>query len=183
MDEKTRTGISKFLSLVLRHDPAAIGVQLDTGGWVEIEVLLRQCGAHGRTLSRSMLEEIVATSPKRRFALSDDGLRTRASQGHSIEVDLGYAQATPPEVLFHGTVATFIESIRARGLDRMKRHHVHLSADDETARAVGGRRGKPVVLRVLSGRMHRDGHSFFLSTNGVWLAEAVPPAYIEFPDR
>jgi putative RNA 2'-phosphotransferase len=182
MDEKTRAGISKFLSLVLRHDPGAIGVQLDAGGWVEIMVLLRQCAAHGRAISRSMLEEIVATSPKRRFALSDDGLRIRASQGHSIEVDLGYAQATPPEVLFHGTVASCVESIRARGLDRMKRHHVHLSAEGDTARAVGARRGKPVVLRVLSGEMYRDGHSFFLSTNGVWLAEAVPPTYIEFPD-
>lgn len=182
MDEKTRTRISKFLSLVLRHDPAAIGVQLDAGGWVEVEVLLRQCSSHGRAISRSMLEEIVATSPKRRFALSDDGLRIRASQGHSIEVDLGYAPATPPDILFHGTVASCIESIRARGLDRMKRHHVHLSADFETARAVGARRGKPVVLQVLSGKMHRDGHSFLLSANGVWLAEAVPPAYIEFLD-
>jgi putative RNA 2'-phosphotransferase len=182
MDEKTRTRISKFLTLVLRHDPGAIGVQLDPGGWVEIEVLLRQCSAHGRALSRPMLEEIVATSPKRRFALSDDGLRVRANQGHSIEVDLGYTPATPPGILFHGTVASSIESIRARGLDRMNRHHVHFSADLETARAVGARRGKPVVLRVLSEKMHRDGHSFFLSANGVWLAKAVPPAYIEFPE-
>ncbi len=129
-----------------------------------------------------MLDEVVATSPKRRFAISEDGLRMRANQGHSTEVELGYRAATPPEILFHGTIATSLESIRAGGLERMQRHHVHLSPDRETARLVGARRGKPVVLRIWSGRMHRDGHSFFLSANGVWLTAAVPPTYIELPE-
>lgn len=182
MDEASRTQLSKFLSYVLRHKPQAIGIALDREGWIEIEALLRQCRASGREVTRAMLEEVVATSPKRRFAISQDGLRLRANQGHTVQVEIVYEEAAPPEVLFHGTVARFLEAIRARGLDRTKRHHVHLSADSETARAVGARRGKPVVLRVLAGNMHRDGHAFFLSANGVWLTAAVPPAYLEFPD-
>lgn len=179
MNERQRTAISKFLSFVLRHQPEAIGVQLDAHGWVEIERLLEQCRAHGRALSRAELEEVVATNAKRRFAISEDGARLRASQGHSTAVDLDYEPAAPPEILFHGTVASSLDAIRARGLDRMRRHHVHLSPDVETARAVGARRGRPVVLRVRAGAMHRDGHTFFLSANGVWLTDAVPPSYLE----
>ena len=181
MDAASLTRLSKFLSFVLRHQPGSIGLTLDPAGWAEVDDLLQRCGQHGRELSRAQLEEIVATSPKRRFALSDDGRRVRASQGHSIEVDLGYAPAAPPELLYHGTVAASLDAIRAAGLQRMERHHVHLSPDVGTARTVGARRGKPVVLVVAAGRMHRDGHAFFRSENGVWLVEAVPPAYLEFP--
>lgn len=181
MDTASLTRLSKFLSFVLRHQPDSIGLALDPAGWAEVDELLERCRAHGRELSRAQLEEIVATSPKRRFALSDDGRRVRANQGHSIEVDLGYAPAAPPDLLYHGTVAASLEAIRAGGLMRMERHHVHLSPDRDTARTVGARRGKPVVLVVAAGRMHRDGHAFFRSENGVWLVEAVPPGYIEFP--
>lgn len=180
MDEKARTNFSKFLSLVLRHRPEAIGIRLDGQGWIAIDTLLAQCRAHGRDISRPMLDEMVATNSKRRFAVSEDGLRIRASQGHSVKVELGYDAAVPPEVLYHGTVAEAVGSIRARGLDRMRRHHVHLSPDTATAQAVGARRGKPLVLRVHAGRMHRDGHAFYLSANGVWLTPAVPPGYIDF---
>ncbi|MBI5549545.1 MAG: RNA 2'-phosphotransferase [Deltaproteobacteria bacterium] len=182
MDEKTRTGLSKFLSLVLRHEPETIGIELDDQGWVEIESLLGQARAHGKDLSRATLDEVVETSPKRRFAISDDGTKIRASQGHSVDVQLGYQPTTPPERLFHGTVASSLDSIKAAGLTKMARHHVHLSPDLQTARAVGARRGKPVVLQVAAGRMHRAGHSFFLSANGVWLTDCVPPQYIDFPE-
>jgi putative RNA 2'-phosphotransferase len=182
MDEQARTKVSKFLSFVLRHEPGAIGIQLDRRGWVDIGELLRQCQAHGHEISRAVLEEVVATSPKRRFAISEDGLQIRANQGHSTEVDLDYEAATPPEILFHGTIAANLDSIRSRGLERMQRHHVHLSPDPETARVVGARRGKPVVLRIFAGKMQRDGHPFLLTANGVWLTAAVPPAYIEFPE-
>jgi putative RNA 2'-phosphotransferase len=178
-DEKTR--VSKYLSFVLRHDPGAIGIVLDRNGWAEVDILLAQCRAHGKEISRAMLEDVVATNPKRRFALSDDGLRIRANQGHSIEVDLAYAPAEPPEMLFHGTVVAALPAIRAEGLKRMQRHHVHLSPDVTTATTVGGRRGTAVILRVRAGTMHRDGHLFYLSTNGVWLTEKVPPGQIEFP--
>jgi putative RNA 2'-phosphotransferase len=181
MDEQARTHLSRFLSLVLRHRPALIGIQLDRHGWSAIDTLLAQAREHGRDISRAMLDEVVLTNSKQRFAISDDGLRIRASQGHSIPVELGYEAAAPPEVLFHGTGMDRIPSIRARGLQRMRRHHVHLSPDSTTARAVGERRGLPAVLRVLAGSMHRDGYSFYLSANGVWLTESVPPSYIEFP--
>ena len=182
MDARALTRLSKFLSFVLRHDPGAVGIELDRNGWVDIDLLVDRCRARGNPLSRDLIEAIVATSPKRRFALSEDGLRVRASQGHSVDVDLGYAPARPPELLFHGTIASRLPAIRASGLERMGRHHVHLSPDVATARVVGARRGRPVVLRVAAGRMHGDAHVFYLSANGVWLAERVPPEYLEFPD-
>jgi putative RNA 2'-phosphotransferase len=181
MDPDTLTGLSKFLSFVLRHRPESIELDLDPGGWADIDELIEKCCAHGKQLSRDQLETIVATSPKRRFAISPDGRRVRASQGHSIEVDLGHAPAAPPELLFHGTVRSSLDAIRADGLRRMERHHVHLSPDQDTARTVGMRRGKPVVLVIAAGRMHRDGHVFYLSDNGVWLVDEVPPGYIELP--
>jgi len=178
MDEKSRTAASKFLSYVLRHQPAAVGIELDAGGWVAVDVLLKACTQHGRPLSRAELAEIVATSPKQRFALSDDGQRIRANQGHSTAVDLGYEAAEPPDVLFHGTVARLLLSIREKGLERMSRHHVHLSADEATARSVGGRRGKPIILRVDARAMRAAGHVFFVTPNGVWLTDAVPSSFI-----
>ena len=178
MDEKSRTAVSKFLSFVLRHQPSAIGISLDAGGWVEVEVLLRGCAEHGHRLTRSELDEVVVASPKQRFAISDDGRRIRANQGHSTDVDLGYEPAEPPDVLFHGTVRQLLPAIREEGLLRMERHHVHLSPDETTARAVGGRRGKPVILRIDARAMRDAGHTFFRTPNGVWLADAVPRSFI-----
>lgn len=169
---------SKFLSLVLRHDPARIGLALDPAGWVEVDTLLAAMASHGHALDRATLAQIVATSPKRRFAISDDGLRIRASQGHSIEVELGYQPRTPPAVLYHGTAERHRDAIAREGLQRMARHHVHLSADRETARVVGARHGRPVVLRVDAAAMHAAGLAFFVSDNGVWLTEHVPPGYL-----
>lgn len=176
------TSTSKFLSLVLRHQPQTVGVTPDRHGWVPIDELLEKCGACGHPITRALLEEVVATSPKQRFAISEDGLRVRANQGHSIEVELGYEPAQPPEWLFHGTIGSVLQAIRAEGLTKMSRHHVHLSADETTARAVGARRGRPIVLRIATGRMHDDGHVFFLSANGVWLTNHVPADYIVFPE-
>jgi putative RNA 2'-phosphotransferase len=178
MDDKHRTATSKFLSYVLRHEPGAVGIELDAGGWVVDDELLDACARHGRALSRAELEDVVATSPKQRFALSDDGLRIRANQGHSTAVDLGYQPAEPPDVLFHGTVAGRLRAIRARGLQRMERHHVHLSPDEATARTVGRRRGKPVILQIDARAMRDAGHVFFVTPNGVWLTDAVPSAFI-----
>lgn len=170
---------SKLLSYVLRHHPASAGVALDLQGWVAIDALLAGLAAHhGVSLSRADLDRVVATDSKRRYAISDDGLRIRASQGHSVEVELEYAPATPPEQLFHGTAERHLPSIRATGLERRARHHVHLSAAVDTARTVGARHGRPVVLVVAAARMHADGWSFFLSANGVWLVDAVPVPYL-----
>ena len=160
MTLREMTALSKFLSFVLRHRPGAVGLTLDPQGWVEIDALLAALAAHGKVLSRVGLEQIVAESSKQRFAISADGSRIRANQGHSTEVDLGYAPAEPPELLFHGTMVSSLEAIRSAGLMKMERHHVHLSPDVGTATAVGQRRGKPVVLTIRSGQMHREGHRF-----------------------
>jgi putative RNA 2'-phosphotransferase len=173
---------SKFLSLILRHEPHRIGVVLDAAGWVDIDKLLDALHAHDVELSREELLEIVAASDKQRFAVSSDGTRIRANQGHSVQVELGLPPEPPPELLYHGTVDEFLPGIRAQGLHKRQRHHVHLSADIETAKKVGGRRGKPVVLGIKAGEMARAGHTFFRSANGVWLVDHVPPPFIELDD-
>ena len=169
--------ISKFLSFVLRHEPDSIGLTLDANGWVPVDELLRAAEAHGRALSIDQLEAVVAQNDKRRFVLSDG--RVRASQGHSVEVDLGLAARVPPQRLFHGTASRFLSAILAEGLRPMNRHHVHLSSDRETAAKVGARHGEAVVLRVASGAMAAAGHEFFRSSNGVWLTDHVAPAFLE----
>jgi putative RNA 2'-phosphotransferase len=136
---------------------------------------------HGKGITEPELRHVVETSDKKRFALSEDGRQIRASQGHSVEVELGYEPATPPDVLFHGTVQRFLDSIRQKGLVKGKRHHVHLSVDVATARKVGDRRGEAVILRVDAAGMAQAGHLFYVSANGVWLTEGVPAGFIEFP--
>jgi putative RNA 2'-phosphotransferase len=131
--------------------------------------------------SEAELKQVVADSDKQRFALSDDGTLIRANQGHSVAVDLDLEPLTPPDVLYHGTVAKFLDAIREKGLLKGKRHHVHLSGDKATASNVGSRRGKPVILTIESNRMHALGLMFYLSKNGVWLTDHVPPEYIGFP--
>lgn len=169
---------SKFLSLVLRHEPARAGLTLDAAGWVTVDALLRGCAAAGRPLTRDQLETLVSESDKQRFALSPDGQRIRANQGHSVEVALDYAAQTPPALLYHGTATRFLPSIREHGLLKGDRHHVHLSADVETAVKVGQRHGNPVVLHVAAAAMSAAGHEFFLSANGVWLTDRVPAAHL-----
>lgn len=177
------TRISKFLSLVLRHEPERIGVELDRSGWIDVAKLLERLAAHGIVVTRAELERVVATSDKQRFALSEDGTRIRANQGHSVEVDLQLAPAAPPDVLYHGTVESALAGIRELGLVRGLRHHVHLSAEVETAKRVGARRGRPVVLPVRAGAMAAAGHVFFRSANGVWLVEHVPVEFLELRQR
>jgi putative RNA 2'-phosphotransferase len=180
--DKEAVKISKFLSLVLRHQPEKIGLRLDAAGWVAVEDLLAACNAHGQPVTREQLQAVVAQNDKQRFALSADGLRIRASQGHSVEIELGYEPAPPPALLYHGTAERFLASIRAQGLLKGQRHHVHLSADAETARKVGQRHGKAVVLTVQAAPMQQHGFPFYLSTNGVWLTEHVPVTYLIFQE-
>ena len=179
--DRTLTEISKFLSYVLRHKPEAIGITLDDQGWIGVDELLAAAARHGKAVTRELLDKVVATNDKQRFTFSPDGRSIRANQGHSLDVDLALEPVKPPELLYHGTVERFIASIREQGLIRGQRQHVHLSCDRETAARVGQRRGKPVVLIVESGRMHRAGHQFFRSANGVWLTDAVPSDYLRFP--
>ncbi|MFF3502096.1 RNA 2'-phosphotransferase [Streptomyces sp. NPDC003247] len=180
MDERRVVKVSKYLSKHLRHQPERIGLRLDDGGWVEIETLIAAAAAHGFPITRDELDHVVAANDKKRFAV--EGSRIRASQGHSIEVDLGLPPATPPPYLYHGTTDRCLDAIRVEGLRPMNRHDVHLSPDRETATRVGARRGRPVVLSVDAGAMHRDGYVFHVSANGVWLTKAVPPRYLRFSE-
>jgi putative RNA 2'-phosphotransferase len=169
---------SKFLSFVLRHGPQSIGLELDNAGWADVDELMRRASSAGRPLTRDLLREVVETNDKQRFSFSDDGQRIRANHGHSIDVDLGLESVAPPDLLLHGTARTSLSSVLEKGLLKRQRQHVHLSLDVETAIKVGRRHGSPVVLRVDSGGMHSEGSSFYLSENGVWLTENVPPGYL-----
>jgi putative RNA 2'-phosphotransferase len=176
MDRAVR--VSKYLSAHLRHRPERIGLTLDRGGWVAVDDLLAAAARDGFPITRDELVRVVENSDKQRYAFDGDGRRIRANQGHSVEVELELPVAVPPDVLFHGTVERSLPAIRREGLAPMNRHDVHLSADQETARRVGARRGKPVILTVDAAAMVTDGHTFRLSANGVWLVSTVPPEYL-----
>jgi len=172
--------ISKFLSLALRHQPEKIGLRLSQSGWASVKELIEASRRSGIEFTLEELQNVVASNDKKRFSLSEDGLLIRANQGHSIEVELGYAPTAPPDVLYHGTAERFLTSIKQQGLIKGKRHHVHLSADVDTATKVGRRHGKPVVLKVEAGKMRQDGFVFYLSANKVWLTECVPAQYLVY---
>ncbi len=173
---------SKFLSLVLRHQPETIGIELDQNGWVDINELIEKANNNGIKLDREMLNHIVATNSKKRFAFNDTLDKIRASQGHSIEVELGYTNQKPPKILYHGTAENSVESILNTGLKKRSRQHVHLSSDIETALKVGQRHGKPFVFEVLAEQMYDDKFQFFVSENGVWLTDNVPKEYLKQND-
>ncbi|KAJ14987.1 RNA 2'-phosphotransferase [Pseudomonas aeruginosa M10] len=168
MDRKTLDDTSKFLSYVLRHQPEAIGLTLDGEGWADIDALIAGAARDGRALDRMLLGAVVENNDKKRFALSADGQRIRAVQGHShAAVAIAYAPAVPPAVLYHGTASRFLDSIRERGLVPGSRHHVH-----------GRRYGSPVLLEIDARDMHLAGHLFHQAENGVWLTERVPVRFI-----
>jgi putative RNA 2'-phosphotransferase len=167
--------ISKFLSFVLRHNPGHIDLELDSAGWANVKDLLDK----STNLDMTTLEHIVKTNNKKRFEFNSDKTKIRASQGHSVEVNLGYERKIPPDVLYHGTAQKNRESIQRDGLKKMNRHAVHLSADIETATSVGARHGKPLVYIVRAREMSDNGSKFYLSNNNVWLTENVLPEFLQ----
>lgn len=179
MTEKQRVKISKFLSKYLRHSPEALGLTLESGGWVAVENLLQACDNRNFPVTIDQLKEVVETNDKQRFAFDETGERIRANQGHSTSVDLELVSQQPPALLYHGTADRNLDSIFEQGLTRQRRHHVHLSADVETARKVGARHGRVVILVIDTKTMHEDGYQFYCSTNGVWLVDAVPTKYLQ----
>jgi putative RNA 2'-phosphotransferase len=179
LSEKEVTKISKLLSLVLRHKPETISIVLDENGWTNVNMLLEKMSAEGLRLDREELNFIVATNSKKRFAFNDTGDKIRASQGHSIDVELNYEPAAPPGILYHGTASHNVNSILSIGLEKRNRQHVHLSKDVSTALTVGQRHGKPIIFEVRTGEMHEDGFIFYLSENGVWLTDNVPAKYLQ----
>lgn len=172
--------ISKFLSLILRHKPEVIGLELNENGWAKTQELLDKMAKNGRAISFEVLQEVVENNNKKRFAFNEDQSQIRASQGHSLDVNLGYMPVKPPATLFHGTAIRFLDAIQENGLIKGNRHHVHLSKDLNTATDVGSRHGKVVVLTVKALEMYEAGFEFFVSQNGVWLTNHVPVAYLEF---
>ncbi len=176
--------VSKFLARHLRHVPERIGLELDEGGWADVEALLDAGARAGFPITRAELDAAVHAPGKRRYVYGDRGRRIRAAQGHSIDVELGYAPVAPPPVLYHGTHPKALGAILAEGLRPMGRRHVHLSADVAAAEQVGRRRGRPVVLAVDAAGMDAEGRPFWRADNGVWLTGAVPPAFLsEVPSR
>ncbi len=170
--------LSRYISYILRHNPEAASVILDEHGWADVDALIDGV-SKTHPITRDVLEEIVRTDAKQRYTISSDGTRIRANHGHSVKVDPGPEETDPPEFLFHGTAEKNVGSILEKGILPMERVYVHISEDIETAMEVGRRHGNPVVFRIKSGEMYRDGFPFFRSTNGLWLAREVPPLYLE----
>lgn len=180
MNEKEIKNISKLLSLVLRHAPETIQLQLDENGWANVDELIVQSNKFHKQLDKELLNYVVENNDKKRFAFNKEKTKIRASQGHSISVELELKEVEPLYFLYHGTVDKFIQAIQKDGLQKMSRQHVHLSQERETAIKVGSRRGKPIILSINAPKMHKDGYKFYVSENGVWLTDKVPVEYIEF---
>jgi putative RNA 2'-phosphotransferase len=179
MDDKRRVKISKFLSLILRHQPEVVGLSLEENGWVSVHKLIEACGDYGKSFTFDELREVVETNNKKRFSFNEEGTKIRANQGHSLEVKIEFEKRIPPKILYHGTAEKNVKGIFAEGLKKMSRHHVHLSADIETARQVGMRYGKPIIFLIDTEKMLAKGFDFYVSANGVWLVETVPPKFLE----
>jgi putative RNA 2'-phosphotransferase len=182
MNDSRLLKISKYLSRHLRHQPAEIGIKLAPGGWVEVAELLAACQQHKFTITREDLDLVVAANDKKRFSFDSTGTLIRANQGHSVEIDLQLEPQMPPDILYHGTGHKSVNQILEMGLLKMSRHHVHLSVDMSTAKKVGARHGKPVVLAVDAAKMHLENYIFYCSDNGVWLVDSVPPQYLQRQD-
>ena len=172
--------LGKFISLVLRHSPETIDLKLDENGWAEVADMISGMNKKGRRINFDTLNEIVETNNKKRYEFSEDYKKIRACQGHSIDVDLELIPVKPPEFLYHGTAVQNLAAIKAKGLKKIKRQHVHLSEDCDTAYNVGSRHGKSYIIKVLSGKMYEEGKKFYISKNKVWLSEDIESKYLVF---
>jgi putative RNA 2'-phosphotransferase len=170
--------LGRFISLILRHKPEAVGIKLDSNGWANVDELISGINKAGKKIDMEILERIVRENNKQRYSFNETHTKIRANQGHSINVDVELKEAIPPDKLYHGTATRFMESIKKNGITKQSRQYVHLSADKETATAVGKRHGKPIVLIVDTVKMRADGHKFYISENGVWLCGDISWKYI-----
>ena len=174
--------ISKFISLVLRHNPSLIKLDLDANGWVSVDQLIANASkVQNVAFTKEDLFRVVDTNDKKRFALNEDKTRIRASQGHSINVDLQLEPIEPPDILYHGTANKSIRFILREGINKMTRTHVHLSDTMHTAEKVGKRHGEVIVIPIKAKLMHQDGFKFYKSENNVWLTDSVPTKYFDIP--
>lgn len=180
-EERRLERLSKFISMILRHKPEVIGITLDEHGWADVDELIKGINETGEEVefSKTTLEKIVKTDKKQRYSVSQDKTLIRANQGHSIPVDVELEKKEPPKILYHGTGVKSVKAIQEQGLLSMERLYVHLSTDVETATNVGKRHGTPVIFKVNTEQMQKDGYDFFQSVNGVWLTKEVPAKYLE----
>jgi len=183
IDSKNSNRISKFLSLVLRHKPEKIGLELDAKGWANVEDLLIKMNSSGKSINFILLQNIVETNKKKRFRFNSAKTKIKANQGHSIEIENRFKSINPPELLYHGTGEKSVESILKTGIEKRNRHHVHLCTDMETTLKVGQRHGKPFILEVQALKMKEHGYKFYLSENNVWLTDFVPIEFINLKDN
>jgi len=175
MNKNRELKISKFLSYVLRHKPESIGLTLNNNGWASVAEILKNRQLH---FSLEDLKFVVENNEKNRFSLNEDLSLIKANQGHSVSIKLEFQKIIPPDILYHGTAQHFLASIQEKGLDKRKRHHVHLSIDIKTASNVGKRHGKLIILAIDAKKMHQDGYQFYISDNNVYLVEEVPANYL-----
>lgn len=178
MSNKDLESTSKYISLILRHKPETIGITLDEHGWANVDELIAGI-SKTHPINMEVLEYIVAEDEKHRYSFNEEKTLIRANQGHSIPVDVELDEKEPPEILFHGTGEKYVSSIDKEGLISKSRLYVHLSSNVDTATRVGQRHGNPVIYKVKSGEMYRDGYKFYVSANGVWLTKCVPANYLE----
>jgi putative RNA 2'-phosphotransferase len=180
--EKHLVQLSKTMAYVLRHDPQSHGLTLDVEGWVSLKDLLaalRQQRSYWATLKEADLLAVLEQSEKQRFEVRNG--KIRAYYGHSVPTKVEKQPATPPEILYHGTTPQAANLIKGRGLSPMNRQYVHLSADEETAMVVARRRtNHPIILKVHARKAEANGVRFYLGNDMVWLAEPIPPDYIQF---
>ena len=172
------TETSKFISLILRHKPSVIGIELDEHGWANVSQLIENINRQ-TVLTMAQLEEIVASDDKQRYSFNEDKTLIRANQGHSVPVDLDLQELMPPDILYHGTGKKYVSSINVFGLIPKSRLYVHLSSDISTAVTVGKRHGIPIIYAIDCKQMYFDGYKFYQSANGVWLTKSVPIEYLD----
>lgn len=178
MDKKEQK-LGKFFSLILRHKPEEIGIELDKNGWCSVEELIEKINRNGKEIDEKILDNIVKNNDKARYEFNENKTKIRARQGHSIDVDVELKERVPPRYLYHGTAERFLDSIKEKGIEKGSRQYVHLSEDTETAFNVGKRHGKPCIIKINSEKMYKDGQKFYLSNNGVWLVKYVGTEYFE----
>jgi putative RNA 2'-phosphotransferase len=177
---KSLTDLSRAVSHALRHEPWLYELELDEEGWTDVDALLRALSEsrNWMGLSAADLAEMMKAAEKQRFEMV--GGRIRALYGHSVPGKLRRVAATPPAQLFHGTAPGVLATIRESGLLPMARQYVHLSADEDTAVAVGRRKSVEPVLLVVAAKQAWDaGVAFYAGNDKVWLADSVPPMFIE----
>ena len=168
------TKTSKFISLILRHKPETIGIELDEHGWANVDELLK-----GVNIDFETLEKIVREDEKGRYSFNEDKTKIRANQGHSINVDVELEEKIPPDVLYHGTGQKYVDSINKIGLIPKTRLYVHMTEDLEVAKITGERHGKLAIYEIDAKQMAKNGIKFYKSVNNVWLTKNVDAKYLK----